>query len=99
VNIGSIEALFSLSCQVLVSNVVGTYRSGIMDRVCWAQNAVNEGAAANPFKMKSMQAAVRLMREGDWMFIFDVKKGNFQIPLKHSFQEFTYMRIGEHHFR
>jgi hypothetical protein len=69
-----------------------------MDLVCWAGNAVNEGVTANPFKMESLQAAVRLMRKGGWMFSFDLKKGYFQIPLKTSFKDFTYMRIGDDYF-
>jgi hypothetical protein len=45
-----------------------------MDRVCWAGNAINEGVHVNPFRMESLKAVVRLMRIGDWMFGFDLKR-------------------------
>jgi hypothetical protein len=81
---GALEAVHSLPCHVLVSNVVVACRSGIMDRICWAGNAVNEGVVANPFKMESLQAVVRFIRIGDWMFSFDLSQGYFQIPFKPS---------------
>jgi Reverse transcriptase (RNA-dependent DNA polymerase) len=85
--------------KVLVCNVVVAYRSGVMDRVCWAGNPVNEGVTTTPFRMESLKAVARVMQQGDWMFSFDLKKGYFQIPLKEQFREFTYMRIGERYFR
>jgi Reverse transcriptase (RNA-dependent DNA polymerase) len=85
--------------HALVCNVVVAYRSGVMDRVCWAGNPVNEGVKTTPFKMESLRAVARIMQQGDWMFSFDLKKGYFQIPLKEQFREFTYMRIGDRYFR
>jgi Reverse transcriptase (RNA-dependent DNA polymerase) len=85
--------------HVLVCNVVIAYRSGVMDRVCWAGNPVNEGVKTTPFRMESLKAVARVMQQGDWMFSFDLKKGYFQVPLKKQFREFTYMRIGDKYFR
>jgi hypothetical protein len=99
VEMGALDAVAKPPSHVLVCNVVIAYRSGKMDRVCWAGNAINEGVRADPFRMESLQAVVRLMRKGDWMFSFDLKKGYFQIPLKREFREFTYMRIGERYYR
>jgi Reverse transcriptase (RNA-dependent DNA polymerase) len=96
---GALDEVNKPARDVLVCNVVVAYRSGKMDRVCWAGNAINEGVTANPFKMESLRSVARLMQPGDWMFSFDLKKGYFQIPLKPAFKEFTYMRIGEKYYR
>lgn len=99
VEMGALEEVAKPSPHVRVCNIVIAYRAGMMDRVCWAGNAINQGVPASTFRMESLKAVVRLMRQGDVMFSFDLKKGYFQIPLKSEFREFTYMRIGEQHYR
>jgi hypothetical protein len=97
--VGALDAVTQPAKEVSVCNVVIAYRSGKMDRACWAGNAINEGVTANPFKMESLQLVARLMQPGDCMFSFDLKKGYFQIPLKPAFKEFTYMRVGDKYYR
>jgi Reverse transcriptase (RNA-dependent DNA polymerase) len=99
VSMGALDEVRKPDKKVIVCNVVIAYRSGKMDRVCWAGNAINAGVTVNPFKMESLQSVARLMRPGDWMFSFDLKKGYFQIPLKRAFKEYAYMKIGERYYK
>lgn len=99
VDMGALDEVEKPPDHVRVCNVVVAYRSGKMDRVCWAGNAINEGVKADPFRMESLQTVIRVMQKGDWMFSFDLKKGYFQVPLKEGFRKFTYMRIGDKYFR
>lgn len=99
VDMGALEEVAKPSPHVRVCNIVVAYRAGVMDRVCWAGNAINKGVPASTFRMESLKAVVRLMRQGDIMFSFDLKKGYFQIPLKPAFKEFAYMQIGDQFYR
>jgi hypothetical protein len=101
VSIGALEVVSAPPLHVLVSNVVIAYRSGIMNRVCWAGNAVKGRGSSKPFQngFLACSGKIKRARKGDWMFRFGLNKGYFQIPPTHSDKEFTYMRIGEYYFR
>jgi hypothetical protein len=70
-----------------------------MDRICWAVGPLNEGVSTDKFTMEGIDTVLRLMRKGDWLLSFDLKKGYFQIPLKPAFKNFALMRVGNKIYR
>lgn len=91
-------ALVEVTGQVprdhIVCNTVVAYRNNVMDRICWAGGPLNEGVTADKFRMENVAVVLRLLRPGDFMFSFDLKKGYFQVALKPDFQKFALMRVG-----
>ena len=83
----------------IVCNTVVAYRQGRMDRICWAGGPLNEGVKADKFRMENIAVVLRLLRKGDFMFSFDLKKGYFQVPLKQDFQKFALMGVGSRVFQ
>jgi hypothetical protein len=82
----------------VVCNTIVAYRGILkesMDRICWSGGPVNEAVTADKFRMENIAAVLRLLRKGDFMFSFDLKKGYFQVPLKKEFQQFALMRVGD----
>jgi hypothetical protein len=91
----SMNAIEDVSGQIppdwIVCNTVVAYRNGVMDRICWAGGPMNEGVQTDSFRMENVAVVLRLLRPGDFMFSFDLKKGYFQVPLKPEFQKFALM--------
>jgi Reverse transcriptase (RNA-dependent DNA polymerase) len=94
----SMNAIEDVSGQIppdwIVCNTVVAYRNGVMDRICWAGGPMNEGVQTDSFRMENVAVVLRLLRPGDFMFSFDLKKGYFQVPLKPEFQKFALMQVG-----
>ena len=99
VNMGAFSPVSKPPEGIRVCNVVVAYRGGKMDRICWAGGTINEAVKGQSFRMESLLTVVRMMRPGDYMFSFDLKKGYFQVPLKENFKQFTYMRIGDRFYK
>jgi hypothetical protein len=85
--------------NVRMCNVVVAYRNGRMDRVCWSGGPINEGVKVDTFRMETLERVCQVMRQGDYAFALDFKKGYMQVPLKESFREYTYMRLEDKVYR